>query len=411
MTSTEQGRNSMASNRVLERPRSESLAKLVEAAGDATPVSGLTHNFYRYPARFSPKLVRAAIEAFTEPGDLVLDPFVGGGTTLVEAMVLGRDAIGADISSLATFVSEVKTTLYAEPELEALKRWADRVGEAINVFASVGAGKYKDVRYLRHLDGLATWRLRKAIDQALGSAKRLGKPRLETFARCAILRTAQWALDGRKKLPTITDFRDTLFNNAEAMIEGSRDLRETVAKNGHQSSAIRCLNRTTDGLETDKVFAAGRKPKLVVTSPPYPGVHVLYHRWQVDGRKETPAPFWIANRLDGDGAAYYTMGDRKSPHLNSYFAKLRASLQSVAAVCASDTMIVQVVAFAEPSWQLPRYLSVADDVGLSECFLPQLIDEVDGRLWRTVPNRKWYADQRGETNGSQEVVLLHRRKS
>jgi len=105
------------------------------------------------------------------------------------------------------------------------------------------------------------------------------------------------------------------------------------------------------------------------------------------------------------------MGDRKSPHLNSYFAKLRASLQSVAAVCASDTMIVQVVAFAEPSWQLPRYLSVADDVGLRECFLPQLIDQVDGRLWRTVPNRKWYADQRGETNGSQEVVLFHRLKS
>jgi hypothetical protein len=396
---------------VLEPAGSERLAKLVEAASDATPVAGLTHNFYRYPARFSPKLARAAIEAFTEPGDLVLDPFVGGGTTLVEAMVLGRHAIGADISSLATFVSEVKTTLYTEPELEALTRWADRVGEAINVSTSVGRGKYKDVGYLRHLDGITTWRLRKAIDQALGSAKRRGTPRLQAFARCAILRTAQWALDGRKKLPTINDFRDTLFKNAEAMIKGSRDLRETVAKGGYQPSTIRCLNRTTDGLETDKVFAAGRKPKLVVTSPPYPGVHVLYHRWQVDGRKETPAPFWIANRLDGDGGAYYTMGDRKSPHLNSYFAKLRASLQSVAAVCASDTMIVQVVAFAEPSWQLPRYLSVADDVGLSEYFLPHMAGQPDGRLWRTVPNRKWYADQRGETNGSQEVVLFHRLKS
>jgi hypothetical protein len=406
MTSNEHGRNVRALNRVLEPAGSERLAKLVEAASDATPVVGLTHNFYRYPARFSPKLARAAIEAFSEPGDLVLDPFVGGGTTLVEAMVLGRDAIGADISSLATFVSEVKTTLYTEPELDALTRWGNRVGEAINVFASVRAGKYQNVGYLRHLDGIATWRLRKAIDQALGSAKRRGTPRLRAFARCAILRTAQWALDGRKKLPTINDFRDT-----QAMIKGSRDLRETVAKSGYLPSNIRCLNRTTDGLETDKVFAAGRKPKLVVTSPPYPGVHVLYHRWQVDGRKETPAPFWIANRLDGDGAAYYTMGDRKSPHLSSYFAKLRASLQSVAAVCASDTMIVQVVAFAEPSWQLPRYLSVADDVGLSEYFLPHMAGRPDARLWRTVPNRKWYADQRGETNGSQEVVLFHRRKS
>jgi len=224
MTSNEQGRNAMARNRVLERAGSERLAKLVEAAGDATPVSGLTHNFYRYPARFSPKLVRAAIEAFTEPGDLVLDPFVGGGTTLVEAMVLGRHAIGADISSLATFVSEVKTTLYAEPELAALRRWTDRLGKAIDIFAPIRAdSKYDDLGYLRHMDGIATWRLRKANNQALSSAKRLGAPRLQAFARCAILRTAQWALDGRKKLPTINDFRDTLFKNAEAMIVGSRN--------------------------------------------------------------------------------------------------------------------------------------------------------------------------------------------
>ena len=45
---------------------------LVAAANDMSPVSGYTHNFYRYPARFSPKLVRAAINAFSKPGDLVV---------------------------------------------------------------------------------------------------------------------------------------------------------------------------------------------------------------------------------------------------------------------------------------------------------------------------------------------------
>ena len=78
-------------NGELVRGSPENLTRLVEAACDASPIAGLTHNFYRYPARFSPKLVRAAIEAFTEPGDLVLDPFVGGGTTLVEAMVVDAD--------------------------------------------------------------------------------------------------------------------------------------------------------------------------------------------------------------------------------------------------------------------------------------------------------------------------------
>lgn len=386
----------------------EHLARLIEAARSASPIAGLTHNFYRYPARFSPKLVRAAIDAFSEPGDLVLDPFVGGGTTLVEAMVSGRHAIGTDISSLATFVSEVKTTVYDEDDLACLQRWCDAIAEGINICEPVEHdAHYEDAGYMRHLDSAANWRLKKAIEQVMSSARKLKPHRLEAFARCVLLRTSQWALNGRKKLPSIDEFRAMLVTDANAMIEGARELRQAILAAGYGTANVTCLNRTTKGLEGDSVFADGRRPRLVVTSPPYPGVHVLYHRWQVDGRKETPAPFWIANRLDGDGAAYYTMGSR-TKELNSYFANLKASLQSVAALCDSNTMVVQVVAFAQPEWQLPRYLSVADDVGLAECLLPSGTFTPDGRLWRTVPNRRWYADQRGRTNGSQEVVLFHR---
>ena len=392
------------------RGQSENLARLIDAARDASPIAGLTHNFYRYPARFSPKLVRAAIEAFTEPGDLVLDPFVGGGTTLVEAMVSGRHAVGADISSLATFVSKVKTTIYSEDDLAKLQRWCDGIAGGIDIWEPVERdAHYEDAGYTKHLDSAANWRLKKAIEQVMARARKLKPKRLEDFARCVLLRTSQWALNGRKKLPSIDDFRAMLVTDATAMIEGARELRKAALSGFRQASKIVCLNRSTKGLDGDETFADGRKPRLVVTSPPYPGVHVLYHRWQVDGRKETPAPFWIANRLDGDGAAYYTMGAR-TKQLNSYFANLKASLQSVAALCDDDTMIVQIVAFAQPEWQLPRYLSVADDVGLDECLLPYGTSTPDGRLWRTVPNRRWYADQRGKTNGSQEVVLFHRRR-
>src|SRR3954464_779627 len=93
---------------------------LIAAARDAEPVRGLTHGFYKYPARFSPVFARAAIKAFTKPGDLVLDPHMGGGTTLVEARALGREAVGVDISTLAEFVTNVKCTIYSENELETL---------------------------------------------------------------------------------------------------------------------------------------------------------------------------------------------------------------------------------------------------------------------------------------------------
>ena len=51
-----------------------------------------------YRACFKPLLPRFFIERLTGPGDLVYDPFMGRGTTLVEAMLLGRRTAGCDIN-------------------------------------------------------------------------------------------------------------------------------------------------------------------------------------------------------------------------------------------------------------------------------------------------------------------------
>src|SRR5690606_37616780 len=51
----------------------------------------------QHPARMLPAIARHAIDAYTEPGELVLDPMCGIGTTLVEAAHLGRDATGVEI--------------------------------------------------------------------------------------------------------------------------------------------------------------------------------------------------------------------------------------------------------------------------------------------------------------------------
>src|ERR1700730_9124813 len=173
---------------------------LIAAARDATPVRGLTHGFYKYPARFSPIFAGAVIQAFTEPGDLVLDPHVGGGTTMVEALAAGRQAVGVDISTLAEFVSGVKCTVFSAAELDKLGWWAARVAASVDIHrTSVASAAYKDLGYYKHLDHPSRWRLRKAIDQSLVSAVKLGTPRLEAFGRCVVLKTAQWALDGRSK--------------------------------------------------------------------------------------------------------------------------------------------------------------------------------------------------------------------
>jgi SAM-dependent methyltransferase len=54
-----------------------------------------------YRGNWAPQIPRALLEHYSNPGDLVLDPFVGGGTTLIESWVLGRPAIGYDVSQFA----------------------------------------------------------------------------------------------------------------------------------------------------------------------------------------------------------------------------------------------------------------------------------------------------------------------
>jgi DNA modification methylase len=62
-----------------------------------------------YPARFASQLPATLIGVLTEPGQVVLDIFVGSGTTLVEAQRLGRDSIGIDINPVACLLSRAKT--------------------------------------------------------------------------------------------------------------------------------------------------------------------------------------------------------------------------------------------------------------------------------------------------------------
>lgn len=383
--------------------------KLLEGIQDRAPVGGLTHNFYRYPARFSPAFARAVIEAFTEPGDLVYDPFVGGGTTLVEAAALRRRSAGTDLSSLAVFVSKAKTTLISPEDAKHLERWIAALLPHLNVLRPpMNVRRWMELGYTRNMNSPGTWRLRNLIGVAIERLDLLDSKTQKQFARCILLKTAQWALDCRSDIPRANDFRNQLHKNALEMLSAIRIFAATVPPDYEHKLAPICLHRSAIGIDRDAEFPRSVPLKLVLTSPPYPGVHVLYHRWQIMGRRETPAPFWVTSTMDGAGGAFYTFGDRKQSDLTGYFDKATAAFRSIAGIANPKTIIVQMVAFSEPSWQLPRYLEAMRGAGLSEVRVPLLAHDAAGRVWRGVPNRRWYASQRGDISASREVVLFHR---
>jgi hypothetical protein len=74
------------------------------------PEDRSAHDWYRFVISFPPHLVRDYLERFgVEPGQVVLDPFCGTGTTLIECKKLGIESVGVEANPMAYFASQVKT--------------------------------------------------------------------------------------------------------------------------------------------------------------------------------------------------------------------------------------------------------------------------------------------------------------
>ena len=106
--------------------------KIIIAVKDQSKVRGSTHRFYTYPAGFSPVFVEAAIQSLSKKNDLILDPFMGGGTTLIEALRAERKVIGIDLNPIATFVTKVKSTKISKKNYDNIEKWADIMSKKIN---------------------------------------------------------------------------------------------------------------------------------------------------------------------------------------------------------------------------------------------------------------------------------------
>ena len=90
-----------------------------------------THGYHPYSAKYIPQIPNRLISTFSKKNDLILDNFVGSGTTLVESKILGRNAIGVDINPLACLISKVKTTVIKKPAIEEISHFLVSLREHI----------------------------------------------------------------------------------------------------------------------------------------------------------------------------------------------------------------------------------------------------------------------------------------
>lgn len=95
----------------------------------------LTHGLHRFPAKYIPQVPRWALREFANPGDVVLDPFLGSGTTAVEAASFPVESVGVEFDPLAIEIARAKADPPASTDVETAWRdvmsaWRDAGSEA-----------------------------------------------------------------------------------------------------------------------------------------------------------------------------------------------------------------------------------------------------------------------------------------
>ena len=204
----------------------------------------LTHGFYRYPAGLQPAAAAQLLELL--PPGRVLDPFCGGGTTLVEAERSGRAAVGTDASPLAVFTAQHHTWRASAAELDALRQLA----AAATTIASDGGGGGGGASRLKR------WQ---PLHDALTSSAAAGDERLSSALWFCFAAALQRAEKTRAPKPAEL-FQQTVGAYADAVAALGAAVPPSVPAAEIATADARTLSLSAP-------------VDSVVTSPPYPGVY------------------------------------------------------------------------------------------------------------------------------------------
>src|SRR5699024_9504974 len=128
--------------------------------------NSFSHGYFKYPCKFIPEIPKWALRKYVgNDKAIILDPFNGSGTTLLESILNGNYAYGVEIDSFAKLLTKVKTTLLESNEIQRLRKWLD---ELINKH-EISYIDYKDVR-IPKINNLYHWFSEKNV-QKLGLIK------------------------------------------------------------------------------------------------------------------------------------------------------------------------------------------------------------------------------------------------
>jgi hypothetical protein len=230
------------------------------------------HRLHPYLGKYVPQLVEALLDRYVKPGGRVLDPFAGSGTTLVQCLESGHDAVGIDVAAFNCLLMRVKTARY---DLVRLERDVHDVhgrlgssrerpsGYAAEWFAPAAAAELFHFRSLvdeyEHADVLRVVLARAARSARLTRHFDLDFPR-------APQREPYWCYKHRRECAPVQEAQKFLARYLLDTVERIKAFHKVRAR----GAAADVAHGDSSDLSLAGTFDA------IVTSPPYPGL-IDYH--------------------------------------------------------------------------------------------------------------------------------------
>jgi len=229
-----------------------------------------------YRACFKPALPHFFISRFTQPGDLVYDPFMGRGTTLLEAALMGRRVAGCDVSPLGAVLVGPRLAPPTLPEIEARLAtlplgWTGEVWDELAVFYH--ADTLRELTALRtyflerdargELDAVDRWLRMVAVNRLTGHSKGFFSVYTLPPNQAVTIDSQKRINRDRKQVPDYRNVRALLLKKSRQLL--GEDLPEGAALGARGRKAPVLLTRSSD--DTPELKAGS--VDLVVTSPPF----------------------------------------------------------------------------------------------------------------------------------------------
>lgn len=226
----------------------------------------ITHGYHRYPAKFIPQIVSRLAQRYTKKDDLIVDPFGGCGTTLVESKAMGRQSIGVDINPVAVLIAKAKKTPIKPSELEKYFLKLKNKIDSFNKNTKIKVPKHERIDYWFKSEE------KRKLAFLFSEISKIKNRKIRDFFYCGfsnILKNCSIWLQKSNK-PTrdfnknISDPFIVFMRQIKAMLKGNIDFFNLLQQRKflRKSCNMYCA-------DARKIPTKANSVNLIVTSPPY----------------------------------------------------------------------------------------------------------------------------------------------